>query len=67
MTITLQDMIVQEVARFFHDRGIEPSMDMDKGELEFEKPDHMSEDEFTALMSDMQLHITEVTKPYQTG
>lgn len=67
MTITLQDMIVQEVARFFHNRGMEPAVDMEKGELEFEKPEHMSEVEFTELMGDMQLHITEVTKKYRTG
>jgi hypothetical protein len=56
-SLTLNAYVVQETARFFHDRGLEPAVFMTESEIEFNKPEGCTEEEFDNLMEDLRLHL----------
>ena len=60
-TLTLNEFVVQETARFFHERGMEPAVFMEteegRSEVEFQKPDDCTEQQFDNLMDDLRHHL----------
>lgn len=67
MTISLQDFVLQLASSFFHERGMEPAIDVRGGTLQVDKPKDMSDDQFGVIMSEMAEHIRVRTERYCNG
>jgi hypothetical protein len=63
----LQELVIQLVSRFFHERGMEPAIDYKEGVLEVEKPEDMNDEEFGMVLTEMTEHVRCNTERYCGG
>ena len=51
------DYIIQETSRFFHEKGMEPCVSFQNGEIDFEMPDGWKQEELNDLMTELREHL----------